>query len=58
MRTSQKTPEIISTIGIDVGKAISVGSHSLSVQAGAYYNVKKPDQASEWELRAQLSWIF
>jgi len=45
-------------VGIDVGKVFSIGSHGLSVQAGTYYNVKRPDEASRWLLRAQLSWVF
>jgi len=45
-------------IGIDVGKSWSVGTQGLSLQAGAYYNVKKLDGAAEWLLRTQLTWVF
>ena len=45
-------------IGIDIGKVMPFGARSLSVQAGAYYNMKKSDEAANWVLRAQLSWVY
>jgi hypothetical protein len=33
---------------MDVGKVFPIGSQSLSLQVGAYYNVKKPDGAADW----------
>jgi hypothetical protein len=45
-------------IGMDIGKVFPIGSQSLSVQVGGYYNVKKPDGAADWELRAQVEWDF
>jgi hypothetical protein len=45
-------------IGMDVGKVFPIGSQSLSLQVGAYYNVKKPDGAADWVLRAQIEWDF
>ena len=45
-------------IGIDIGKVVPIGTQSLSVQVGAYYNVAKPDGAADWILRAQVMWAF
>ena len=45
-------------IGIDIGKVFPIGSRSLSLQVGAYYNVKKPDGAADWVLQAQIEWDF
>ncbi len=45
-------------IGMDVGKVFPIGSQSLSLQVGAYYNVRKPDGAADWVLRAQTGWDF
>ena len=43
---------------MDVGKVFPIGSQSLSLQVGGYYNVKKPDGAADWVLQAQIEWDF
>ena len=45
-------------IGVDVGRTFTIGSQGITVQIGAYYNVKKPTGAPEWVLNTQLSWLY
>ena len=45
-------------IGGRVGKILRIGALPLDVQLGAYYNVVRPDNGPEWELRAQVQLIF
>ena len=45
-------------IGVDVGRAFKIGSQAMSLQLGAYYNVKKPASATEWVVQTQLSWSY
>jgi hypothetical protein len=41
--------------GADVGRTLTLGSADLTVQAGAYYNVVKPEGADRWVFGAELS---
>lgn len=45
-------------IGVDVGRTFTIGSQGITVQIGAYYNVKKPTGAAEWVLDTQVSWLY
>jgi hypothetical protein len=45
-------------IGADIGKAFSLGSQDLSLQAGAYDLLKRPDGAPQWMLRVSLTPLF
>jgi hypothetical protein len=45
-------------IGVDVGREFSLGSQGMSLQVGAYYNVKKPTGAAEWTLETQFSLVY
>ena len=38
-------------MGADIGKAFTIGSHSLSLQGGAYDLLKRPDGAPQWIMR-------
>jgi hypothetical protein len=40
------------------GKIFHVGKQPINAQAGAYYNVEKPDSGADWELRLQLQFLF
>jgi hypothetical protein len=44
-------------IGVDVGRTFKIGVHGMSLQLGAYYNVKKPTGGADWTLQTQLSWL-
>jgi len=45
-------------MGGGIGRFVRLGQMPLSVQAGYYYNVEKPDGAAEWALRLQLRLLF
>ena len=45
-------------MGGGIGRFVRVGQMPLSVQAGYYYNVEKPDGAAGWALRLQLRLLF
>jgi hypothetical protein len=45
-------------MGADVGKTFNVGSHAMSLQAGAYGLVKRPDGTPQWILRLQATALF
>jgi len=45
-------------IGMDIGRVFPIGSQSLSVQVGAYYNVKNPEGQADWVLQTQVEWDF
>jgi len=45
-------------VGVDAGRAFKIGSQPMSLQVGAYYNVKKPASATEWVVQTQLSWSY
>ena len=40
------------------GKIFHVGKQPINAQAGAYYNVEKPDSGADWQLRLQLQFLF
>jgi hypothetical protein len=45
-------------LGLDVGKAMEVGGRSLAFQIGAYSFVKRPTDAEQWIIRAQIAFLF
>jgi hypothetical protein len=45
-------------IGIDVGRTFTIGGQGMSLQIGAYYNVKKPAAAADWVLETQFTLIY
>ena len=45
-------------LGIDVGKAMQIGARSLTLQIGAYDFVKHPTDATQWVVRAQITFLF
>jgi hypothetical protein len=45
-------------IGGGVGKIVRIGVLPVDVQLGAYYNVVRPDNGPEWQLRAQVQFLF
>ena len=44
--------------GGGVGKIFRIGKQALNGQISAYYNAKAPDNAADWQLRAQLQFLF
>ena len=45
-------------IGAGVGKIVRIGKLPVNTQASAYYNVERPDNAAEWQLRIQIQLLF
>jgi hypothetical protein len=45
-------------LGLALGQVFRIGGQAMNAQAGAYYNVVRPDAGPEWQLRAQLSLMF
>lgn len=45
-------------MGVDVGKAFELSSQKLSVQAGAYDLLKRPNGAPQWIIRLSLTLLF
>jgi len=44
--------------GGGIGKIFSIGKQPVNVQLSAYYNVEKPDNGPDWQLRFQLQFLF
>lgn len=45
-------------VGAQVGRVIKLGALPINLQLGAYYNVVKPTDGANWDLRTQVSLIF
>jgi len=45
-------------LGASVGKILRIGKLPVNTQVGAYYNVVRPDDAAEWQLRVQIQLLF
>jgi len=44
--------------GGGVGKIFKIGKQPINAQIAAYYNAEKPDSGADWQLRAQLQFLF
>jgi hypothetical protein len=45
-------------LGLSVGQITKFGTQVVNLQAGAYYNVIRPDYAPNWNIRLQLSLMY
>ena len=45
-------------LGMAVGQIFRLGHQPVNAQIGAYYNVVRPDIGPEWQVRAQLTFLF
>jgi hypothetical protein len=45
-------------IGAGVGKIVRIGGLPLDMNLAAYYNVVRPDNGAEWQLRARVNFLF
>jgi hypothetical protein len=45
-------------VGLGAGQIFRIGAQPVNAQAGAYYNVVRPDIGPEWQLRFQLQLLF
>ena len=44
--------------GGGIGKIFKIGKQPVNGQISAYYNVEKPDNGADWQLRVQLQFLF
>jgi len=45
-------------LGGGLGKIFHFGKLPVNMQASAYYNVVRPDYAANWQIRAQVQFMF
>jgi hypothetical protein len=45
-------------LGAGLGKIVRIGKLPVNIQGSAYYNVVRPDNAAEWQLRIQVQLLF
>ena len=45
-------------LGGGIGKIFHIGKLPVNTQIGAYYNVVHPDNGANWQLRAQVQFMF
>ena len=45
-------------LGLGVGQVMRFGKQPVNLQASAYYNVERPDNAAMWQLRLQVQFLF
>lgn len=45
-------------LGLGIGQIMHWGKQPVNLQAGAYYNVARPDYAPNWNIRLQLQFMF
>jgi hypothetical protein len=45
-------------LGGGFGKVVKIGKLPINIQLGAYYNVDKPNDAADWQLRFQFQFLF
>lgn len=45
-------------LGGTISKVLTVGHQPISLAGGAFYNVAHPTGASDWQLRAQITFLF
>jgi hypothetical protein len=45
-------------LGLAIGQIMRFGKQPVNLQAGAYYNVERPDYAARWQLRLQIQLLF
>lgn len=45
-------------LGLGIGQIMKWGNQPVNLQASAYYNVEKPDNGADWQLRLQAQFLF
>jgi hypothetical protein len=45
-------------LGAGIGKIVRFGRLPVNMQLGGYYNVVRPDDGPDWQLRAQVQFMF
>ena len=45
-------------LGMGIGQVMKIGKQPVNIQASAYYNVERPDNAAKYQLRLQIQLMF
>lgn len=45
-------------LGLGIGQIMKFGKQPVNIQLAGFYNVIRPDNASNWQIRAQLQLLF
>ena len=45
-------------LGLGIGQIMKIGDQPINLQASAYYNVEKPENGADWQLRLQVQFLF
>ncbi len=45
-------------LGLAIGQVMPIGAQPVNIQLGAYYNVVRPDEGPEWQVRFQVAFLF
>jgi hypothetical protein len=44
--------------GGGAGRVFKIGKQPVNLKVAGYYSLEKPDNASDWNLQAQLTFLF
>jgi hypothetical protein len=44
--------------GGGLGRVFTIGKQPVNLKVAGYYSVERPDNASDWNLQAQLTFLF
>lgn len=45
-------------LGMGIGQVMKIGKQPINIQASAYYNVERPDNAAKYQIRLQVQLLF
>jgi hypothetical protein len=45
-------------LGMGIGQVMKIGKQPINIQASAYYNVERPDNAAKYQIRLQIQLLF
>ncbi len=45
-------------LGMGIGQVMKFGKQPVNIQASAYYNVERPDNAAKYQIRLQIQLMF
>jgi hypothetical protein len=45
-------------LGMGIGQVMKIGKQPVNIQASAYYNVERPDNAAKYQIRLQIQLLF
>lgn len=54
----QSSEKWVVPLGLSIGQIMKFGAQPVNLQAGAYYNVVRPDYAAKWNIRLQIALMY